>query len=58
MTAGTCWCEVMSLKRERDILAEQLRNAEQTPATLSGAPDLPAAPEPRRSSEAPLTKRW
>jgi hypothetical protein len=46
--------QVSALKRERDILEEQLRNAQQAVATLRQALDLPpTTPDSRRGAVAP-----
>jgi hypothetical protein len=50
--------QVSALQRERDILEEQLRNAEQTLSTLRRALDLPAAPEAKPRSALPAPSGW
>lgn len=50
--------QVGALKRERDLLEQQLRNAEQTITTFRRALNLPEAPASKPSSAVPPASAW
>jgi hypothetical protein len=58
LTAPMSTDQVAALKHERDLLEQQLRNAEDVIAKMRRALDLPGAPDTKPSSALPRTSAW